>query len=468
MRFHVLTLFPDMIIDGLSTSILGKAQEKKLMSVEAINIRDFTTDKHKKVDDYPYGGGAGLLMQAQPVYEAYKSVCSGIGKKARTIYLTPQGRVFDQRMALELSKEEELIFLCGHYEGIDERVLEEIVTDYVSLGDFVLTGGEMPAMIMIDAISRLLPGVLHNEGSAQEESFSGYLLEYPQYTRPEIFMGKSVPKPLLSGNHKEIRQWRLHAAEERTKKRRPDLYATYEKLLECKNELKKNKLHHVGMTELISRGQAKLLYHDTNGTLLQDRVSGVYMLTVVNKECGIRILNEIFGSKETVQKREDIYSFITHQEFMNEYVEEFFSMHCDFGCFMEVYTRKEMLSVKDTRIRRLTLEDLNSIIHVYNQLPESYLKERLLSGAMYGAYVEDTLVGFLGEHQDGSMGMLYVLQDFRRQGIAEALETNLINLTLKKGYTPFCRVMEHNDGAHKLQEKLLLYTAKGKVWWFKK
>jgi len=188
MKFHILTLFPEMVLQGLNTSIIGRAVEKNLIAINAVNIRDYTLDKHGKVDDYPYGGGAGLLMQAQPVYDAYKAVTGG--KTVRTVYLTPQGRTFSQKLAMELAQEEELVFLCGHYEGIDERVLEEVVTDYVSIGDYVLTGGELPAMVMIDAISRLVPGVLNNDFSAETESFHNDLLEYPQYSRPEEWQGK--------------------------------------------------------------------------------------------------------------------------------------------------------------------------------------------------------------------------------------------------------------------------------------
>lgn len=222
MNFHVLTLFPDMVLQGLNTSIIGRAKEAGYITLEAVNIRDYTTNKHKKVDDYPYGGGAGMLMQAQPVYDAYLAVKNE--KEARVIYVTPQGIPFHQNMAKELAKEEELIFLCGHYEGIDERVLEEIVTDYVSIGDYVLTGGELPAMVMIDAIARMVPGVLSNQESGETESFSNHLLEYPQYSRPEYWMGKQVPEILLSGNHAKIEEWRLEKALERTKAVRPDLY----------------------------------------------------------------------------------------------------------------------------------------------------------------------------------------------------------------------------------------------------
>lgn len=223
MNFHILTLFPEMVMDGLSTSIIGRAQSKGLLSVEAINIRDFAENKHNRVDDYTYGGGAGMLMQAGPVYGAYQSVLEKAQSKPRVIYLSPQGQTFSQGMAEEFAKEEELIFLCGHYEGIDERVLEEIVTDYVSIGDYVLTGGELPAMVMIDAISRLIPGVLHNDVSAEFESFQDNLLEYPQYTRPEEWHGKKVPEILLSGHHANVEKWRREQSIIRTAQRRPDL-----------------------------------------------------------------------------------------------------------------------------------------------------------------------------------------------------------------------------------------------------
>ena len=224
MKFHVMTLFPEMFM-AADNSILGRAMEKKLISIDAVNIRDYTLDKHKKVDDYTYGGGAGMLMQAQPIYDCHKAICDKIGsdKKVRTIYVTPQGKLFDQEIAKELSNEKELIFLCGHYEGVDERVLEEIATDYISIGDYVLTGGELPAMVMIDCISRLVPGVLSNEESAQTESFDDGLLEYPQYTRPEVWMDKKVPDVLLSGHHANIEKWRHEQSLERTKQRRPDL-----------------------------------------------------------------------------------------------------------------------------------------------------------------------------------------------------------------------------------------------------
>lgn len=258
MNFHILTLFPEMIEQGLNTSITGRAISNGLLSIEAVNIRDYAFNKHQSVDDYPYGGGAGMLMQAEPVYLAYEAVRKKIAerkpaeaeteteepaeaeqleekpvtgseeepvkeKKLRVVYLSPQGDVFSQGMAEELAKEEDLVLLCGHYEGIDERVLEEIVTDYVSIGDYVLTGGELPAMVMVDAISRLVPGVLHNNVSAEFESFQDNLLEYPQYSRPEEWRGKKVPPILLSGHHANIEKWRREQSILRTMERRPDL-----------------------------------------------------------------------------------------------------------------------------------------------------------------------------------------------------------------------------------------------------
>ena len=223
MNYHILTLFPDMVADGLNTSIIGRAADKGLLSIEAINIRDYTREKHGHVDDAPYGGGAGMVMQAAPVCEAYEALCARLGKRPRVLYMTPQGKVFNQSIARELAGEEELVFLCGHYEGIDERALEMIVTDYLSAGDYVLTGGELPAMVMIDCISRLIPGVLNNDVSAEIESFHDNLLEYPQYTRPEVYEGRQVPEVLLSGHHKNIEIWRRQQSIRRTLERRPDL-----------------------------------------------------------------------------------------------------------------------------------------------------------------------------------------------------------------------------------------------------
>lgn len=229
MNFYVMTLFPEMIEEAMNTSIIKRAMEKEIIHLETYNIRDYSLDKHKKVDDYTYGGGAGMLMQAQPVYDCYKAILDKIHERnplanPRCIYVTPQGPTFNQSFANEFSHFEDIIFLCGHYEGIDERVLEEIVTDYISIGDYVLTGGELASLVMMDAISRLVPGVLNKEESFMTESFSDDLLEYPQYTRPEIWHDKKVPDVLLSGHHVNIAKWRYEQSVIRTKERRPDLY----------------------------------------------------------------------------------------------------------------------------------------------------------------------------------------------------------------------------------------------------
>lgn len=226
-QFFVLTLFPEMIEQTLSHSIMGRAQRDGFISIEATNIRDYTLNKQKHVDDYPYGGGAGMVMQGQPIYDAYQSLMPR-AKGARVVYMTPQGRPFTQRIAEELAQEESLVFLCGHYEGVDERLIEEIVTDEISLGDFVLTGGELAAITIIDAVSRLVPGVLGKEESFADESFSDGLLEYPQYTRPPVFMGREVPEVLLSGHHANVAKWRREQALLRTAKKRPDLLKTAE------------------------------------------------------------------------------------------------------------------------------------------------------------------------------------------------------------------------------------------------
>ncbi len=228
MRFYCMTLFPEMVRQGMNTSITGRAIQEGKIRLKAVDIREYTLDKHRKVDDYPYGGGAGLVMEAEPIYRCYEDLCSEIGYVPRVVYLTPQGSVFHQEMAREFSREEDIVFLCGHYEGVDERVLEEIVTDYVSIGDYVLTGGELPAMVMMDAISRLVPGVLNNGESAETDSFSEGLLEYPQYTRPLEILGRKVPDVLMSGHHENIRKWRQAQSEERTRERRPDLFRRWQ------------------------------------------------------------------------------------------------------------------------------------------------------------------------------------------------------------------------------------------------
>ena len=223
MNFYVLTLFPEMIQEAVMTSITGRAITDEKISVKAINIRDYADNDYGQIDDYPYGGGAGMVMQAPPIYDAYQDIVKELGYKPRVIYMTPQGKTYEQSDAKSFAEEKDIVILCGHYEGVDERVLEEIVTDNISIGDYVLTGGELPALVVIDSITRLVPGVLNNDDSAVTESFEDGLLEHPQYTRPAEFNGKEVPEILLSGNHAKIDEYRRQESLKRTYERRPDL-----------------------------------------------------------------------------------------------------------------------------------------------------------------------------------------------------------------------------------------------------
>ncbi len=457
MKFHVLTLFPDMIMQGLNTSIIGRAAEKQLVEINAVNIRDYTLDKHGKVDDYPYGGGAGMLMQAQPVYDAWKAVTKE--QKIRTIYVTPQGVPFKQKLAREFSKEEELIFLCGHYEGIDERVLEEVVTDYVSIGDYVLTGGELPAMVMIDAISRLVPGVLNNDLSAQTESFHNDLLEYPQYSRPEIWQGKQVPGVLLSGNHNRITAWRLEQAVERTKAMRPDLYKKYLQKQQVIKVLKKKKRNHIHMIENLSRGMAEVVYAKGNNIMIYNENCKLCMLTVENLEAGEKLLDLV---------PEDTRLFITNQAFMNGPICERFSALMYHECYQVLYTPREPLPVSHKDIRLLTLKDLKYVCEHYNMGNEEHLKDLIEAKVMYGAYVEEKLVGFMGMHEDGSLGLLYVDKAYRRQHLGEALVCHLTNLQKDCGMTPYAHIIVDNKASLGMQEKLGYYVADRTIFWLGK
>ena len=223
MNFYVLTLFPEMIQEAVMTSITGRAITDEKISVKAINIRDYADNDYGQIDDYPYGGGAGMVMQAPPIYAAYQDIVKELGYEPRVVYMTPQGKTYEQSDAKAFAEDKDIVILCGHYEGVDERVLEEIVTDNISIGDYVLTGGELPALVVIDSITRLVPGVLNNDESAVAESFEDGLLEHPQYTRPAEFNGKEVPEILLSGNHAKIDEYRRQQSLKRTYERRPDL-----------------------------------------------------------------------------------------------------------------------------------------------------------------------------------------------------------------------------------------------------
>ena len=501
MRFHILTLFPEMVMNGLLTSITGRAVKQNKIAIEATNIRDYTLDKHAKVDDYPYGGGAGMLMQAQPVYDAYQSIADKIpeGAKKRVVYVTPQGTPFTQQMAKEFAKSDDLILLCGHYEGIDERVLEEIVTDYVSIGDYVLTGGELASMVIVDAVARLVPEVLNNDQSAETESFHGNLLEYPQYSRPEVWHDKKVPQVLLSGNQKKINEWRLEQSVIRTQERRPDLYAKYEELQECKKCMMRQKLLHIDMIELINRGRARIVYHDADEILLRDMISGIYFHTRMAEVPRIEEPSNVQACDlgedvnrpdelqnwdtaewkllQEISKDERIECIAIHQREMVPFMEKYFHLKTDMECIQGAYTRREKLPVRglygpDGRgengfsIRTLTEEFIPFVAEHYSEIgsPE-YVTERILHGAVYGAFYEEKIVGFIADHEEGSIGMLYVLPEYRKRHVAMALETYCMNLAVERGEIPYGQVVLGNEASIRLQEKMGICFAKGTVVW---
>ncbi len=377
MKFHVLTLFPDMVLGGLQTSIIGRAVENNFIEINAVDIRDFSKDKHGKVDDYTYGGGAGMLMQAQPVYDAWRSVASESsedcaeddirGNGPRTIYVTPQGHPFTQQYAMELAKEEELVFLCGHYEGIDSRVLDEVVTDYISIGDYVLTGGELPAMVMIDAISRLVPGVLHNEESAETESFHRNLLEYPQYSRPEVWHGKAVPKVLLSGNHREIEKWRLEQSIALTKERRPDLYAAYQEQEVLIKRLSKNKRSNIHMMESIARGKGEILVSENENILIYDRNARVSMISSEDEQGFKALLGKIPADCEQMI----VSGFFALLELVSDLGFEVIS-ECKNIC----YTERNPLSKRHKMQGDMAVAATQSILWVNQELEKGHVPYR--------------------------------------------------------------------------------------------
>ncbi len=468
MKFHVLTLFPEMVEHVLNTSILGRAAENGHIEINTVNIRDFTLDKHGKVDDYTYGGGAGMLLQAQPVYDAWRSVAGGLsdqterqdaGGRIRTVYVTPQGVPFTQKYAMNLAQEEELVFLCGHYEGIDARVLEEIVTDYFSIGDYVLTGGELPAMVMIDAVARLVPGVLHNEESAQTESFHRSLLEYPQYSRPEVWHDKRVPGVLMSGDHRKIAAWRLEQSRLLTRQRRPDLYAKYMEQEEVIRRLSANKRHNIHMMECLSRGRGEILVNDQEALLIYDRECRLCMLSAKDIQGGQKLMAAMPCETQGV---------MTSQEFLNELLCESmgFELQCEFR--QACYTQRNPLPVRHRDVRLLGLEDLDYLAAHYEYEDREYLAERVRAKALWGAYLEDRLVGFAGSHTEGSLGLLYVEEDCRGQGIGAALEAFCINRHLELGYVPYGQIHVKNETSLRLQERLGLYLSKESIWWLER
>lgn len=475
MNFHILTLFPEMVMQPLMTSITGRAVKQNKIGIEAVNIRDYTKDKHKRVDDYPYGGGAGMLMQAQPVYDACESVLQRMPEgKRRVIYVSPQGVPFTQQMAQELAEHDDLLLICGHYEGVDERVLEEVVTDVISIGDYVLTGGELAAMVIVDAVARLVPHVLNNHQSAQTESFHGNLLEYPQYSRPEVWHGKAVPKVLLSGNKKEIDIWQKHAAIQRTKERRPDLYRRYSELEECRKILMEKKLHHTDMTELVNRGRAVFVFRKEKEILLKDRESGIYFHTDLNLkgEGSASEFDALFTQNPQAPLR-------LHQQHIAEMLQEKYAYSLK-ACYRQmVYTRREKLPVSglysingktDGRyeVRPLDAKEacLPEICSLKDEFPE--MEKQIKKGCVYGCFLEGKLAGTMGICSDGSMGMLFVPEKYRRNKAAAALETYLINHMLEQGMVPFIQFMEKDSAVFALQEKLGLCQAKERVFWLER
>jgi tRNA (guanine37-N1)-methyltransferase len=461
MKINVLTLFPDFIEQGLHTSILGRACEKGLLSCNVVNIRDYSNDKNGRVDDYTYGGGAGMLMQAQPVYDAYKAVenaslknnCEGENHRIRTIYVTPQGKPFTQKDALNLAKEDELVFLCGHYEGIDERVLEEIVTDRYSIGDYVLTGGELPALVMIDAVSRLIPGVLGNEVSADIESFYGDLLEYPQYTRPEVWNGMSVPGVLLKGNPKEVNAWRKEKAEELTEKVRPDLFEKYKQREHYIKELLKDKRNNIQMLESLRRGTGEII--NTDPLVIYMACDDLVMVDINRKMDVDEFLSLL---------PDGVHSIVVGQEF-GDILKDVEGIHKSCDVYNYVYTENVHRKIVNKDIRLLTEEYADYVGTHYELAGYDYAVEKVREGIVYGIFVDNEIAGFIGTHGEGSIGMLYIDERFRRRGLAADLESFMFNRDLEAGRTPYGQVIIDNVNSIKLQEKMGVYGGDKILTW---
>jgi len=433
MKFHVMTLFPEMIENGLNTSILGRAAAKGVLEFHTVNIRDYTQDKHGKVDDYPYGGGAGMLIQAQPVFDAYQHIVGEESKRIRTIYLTPQGHTFDQKFAKELANEEELVFLCGHYEGVDERVLEEIVTDYVSIGDYVLTGGELPVMVMIDAISRMVPGVLNNDVSAETETFHMDLLEYPQYTRPEIWHEKSVPEVLLSGNHKKIMQWRMEQSVEKTKNRRPDLYNKYQKKQEVIKRLLKKKRSFIHMAEFLNRGLGELYYAEGYNLCMGN--TKFTLLSAESKTDAEMLIK--------TQCKNFAQILITPQEYVKDLLMEENKAWKATAYIQACYTNKVPLHVP-------------------------YKDIRVTEDGTIAAYEHEAVIGHVRIMPDGSLGCPCTEQLCDNKKVAESLLAFGINKQIFDMQTPFIRVEQNELDLIKILEKIGLYFSEEPIWLVRK
>lgn len=465
MRFHVLTLFPEMILQGCNNSILRRAIEKKLISVEATCIRDYSKEKHGKVDDYTYGGGAGMLMQAQPVYDAWMGVMDKLrtgkvdteNRVIRTVYVTPQGKPLTQELVKDFSKEEELIILCGHYEGIDERVLDKVVTDRVSIGDYVLTGGELPALVMIDAISRLVPDVLGSEESAGEESFEKDLLEYPQYSRPEVWQGMEVPKVLLSGDHKKIQAWRLEEAVKRTAQMRPDLYEHYLERRKLIQKLMKHKKENAYFLDGLLSGNVKVLY------AREEVAVGVHQVTKIPMIC----CNTEEEMKEALPYLPKDCKVLLHNcEEGNAVLRDELGFTGWDACYQSVYTQRNALPIGHKDIRPYPLSELDYASEHYGEGKQrEYLRDRILKHAFFAAYENEKIVGFCGVHAGGSLGLLYVDEEYRRGNVGSSLASYLVNISLAKGGIPYAHIREKNVASLKMQEKMGLYVASKKIFW---
>lgn len=469
MHYHILTLFPQMIEQLSDFSILSRAKKAGLISVDAVDIRDFTEDRHKKVDDYPYGGGAGMLMQAQPVFDACNFVKKKISKSGRknpkVIFLSPQGRTFTQNMAEELSKEEDLIFLCGHYEGIDERVLEEVVTDEVSIGDYILTGGELAAMVMIDSISRLVPGVLNNEESAHTESFFNDLLEYPQYTRPEIWHNKKVPDVLLSGDHKKIDDWRTKISISRTKSKRPDLFQLFQLKERAIDRLMENKLIHINMIETIRLGRGEILYFKDDGMAVLEKESLTCMITANSTSSAVSIYNFVRNAYPDVDME-----FVLQGNALIEDTDLLDQLGLQLSCICNqaVYTRKVPLPVPKEYTFKILGSEYEEVIRDNYHLVDdpNYVRERIQKGVMVGAFRDSRLLGFVGEHSEGSAGMLFVFPEYQKKGVGTALESYKINQLLSQGKIPYGHIIVGNEKSTGLQNKLSLRISRELLGWY--
>ena len=459
MRIDIMTLFPDAVDAMMNASIIGRAQERGFVTIRTHQIREFTTNRQMQVDDYPYGGGRGAVMQADPLYRCWQHICDEAGQRVHTIYMSPCGRTFDQQVARELKAAyDRLILVCGHYEGVDERFLEECVDEELSLGDFVLTGGEIPAMAVADCLCRMVPGVLPEESCYTEESHWDGLLEYPQYSRPEEWRGKKVPEVLLSGNHKKINAWRLEQSERRTEERRPDLYAKYQEKQKVIKKLSAKKRIFIHMMETLSRGLGEVLYAEGKNVLIYLPEIGNAMLNAEDEEHLEKML-------PLIPKAVSEHSIVTVTDRWNERVSEILGYHGSMLCSQACYTRGEPLPVRHKDIRQLTVEEVPYVAEHYHLGDEIYVRERIAAGDVFGIYIEGKLCGFIGCHNDGSMGMLYVEDAYRRQGLAASLEGYLINKQREQGMIPYAHIVNGNEASIQLQERLGLNLSDPTIWW---